>query len=70
MKIVFNIKFVAKTSNIKKFSENIKFYVITSKAPSLFPAALFSGCEILRKNFDHKAKNKQLFFLKTGRNDI
>ena len=35
MKIVFNIKFVAQTSNIKKISENIKSDVITSKLASL-----------------------------------
>jgi len=35
MKMVFNIKFVAKTSNIKKTFENIKSDVITSKVASL-----------------------------------
>jgi len=34
MKIVFNIKFIALTSNIKKISENIKSDVITSKVVS------------------------------------
>jgi len=38
MKIVFNIKFVAQTSNIKKNSENIKPDIITSKgAPLILP---------------------------------
>jgi len=36
MKIVFNIKFIAYTSNIKKISENIKSDVITSKVWHLY----------------------------------
>ena len=40
MKIVFNIKFVAWTSNVKKISKNIKSDVVTSKVVSLFVIAV------------------------------
>jgi len=63
MKIVFNIKFVAKTSNIQNIFENIKSDVITSKMASLTreeSVAVVDEISCVNRFFMHDPRNNDL----------
>jgi len=55
IKIVFNIKFVVQTSNIKKISENIKSDVITSKVASV----VLTNCSHGRRNVGRAGRGRK-----------